>query len=99
MERALRRLEGALAEAAGEAPHKVFQTAPEVSLEDFLAQARNASLWGSGQLLILRRVEACPPESLQAVPDYLKSPPPRTWVVLLAPGLKSRDMGGQPVWS
>ena len=42
MERALRRLEKALAEQAGEAPHKVFQSAPEVGLEDFLAQARTA---------------------------------------------------------
>lgn len=99
MERALRRLEKALAEQAGEPPRKVYQMAQEVGLEDFLAQARNAPLWGSGQLLILRGVETYPDQTLKAVSAYLNHPPARTWVVLLAPGLKSKDLGKQGVWS
>ncbi len=99
MERALRRLEGALAEHTGEVPHKLFNLAQEVGLEDFLAQARNAPLWGSGQLLILRRVEAYPEKTLKAILAYLDHPPPRSWVVLIASGLKARDVGKHPVWS
>ena len=99
MERALRRLETSLAEATGEAPHKVFQVAQEVGLEDFLAQARNAPLWGSGQLLILRRVEAYPDKTFKAILAYLDNPPPRSRVVLIGPGLKSKDVGKHLVWS
>lgn len=99
MERALKRLGAALAEQTGEAPHKVFQTAQEVGLEDFLAQARNAPLWGSGQLLVLRRVETYADEILKAIPAYLDHPPPRSWLVLIASGLKARDVGKNPVWS
>jgi DNA polymerase-3 subunit delta len=99
MERALRRLEEALTEQTGEAPHKVHQTAQETVLEDFLAQARTASLWGSGQLLILRRVNAYPDETLKAILAYLDHPPPRSWVVLIGPGLKSKDVRQHPVWS
>jgi DNA polymerase III subunit delta len=99
MERVLRRLESALQAETGEAPHKQVNSAQEVGLEDFLAQARNAPLWGSGQLLILRRVEVYPDEVLKAIPAYLEHPPPRAWVVLTAPSLKARDVGKHPVWS
>jgi DNA polymerase-3 subunit delta len=99
MERALRRLESALPEQTGEAPHKVSQLAQEVGLEDFLAQARNATLWGSGQLFILHRVETYPENSLKAVLAYLHHPPSRTWVVFLAPSLKAKDVGKDGVWS
>ncbi len=99
MERAIRRLESALAEQTGEAPHKISQTAQEVGLEDFLAQARNAPLWGSGQLLILRRVETYPDDTLKAIHAYLDRPPPRSRVVLMASGLKSKDVGKHAVWS
>jgi DNA polymerase-3 subunit delta len=99
MERALRRLESALEEQTGEAPHKVSQSAPEVGLEDFLAQARTAPLWGSGQLLILRRVEAYPDKTFKAVAAYLDHPPPRAWVVLMGSGLKAKDVGKHALWS
>ncbi len=92
MERALRRLEQALTEDNGEAVHRVVQEAPEVSLEDFFAQARLATLWGSGQLLVLRRVEAYPAEALKAVAAYLDHPAPRNLVVLTAPSLKAREV-------
>jgi DNA polymerase III delta subunit len=64
MERALRRLERALSEKSGEAATRVVQEAPEVSLEEFFAQARVATLWGGGQLLVLRRANAYPAEAL-----------------------------------
>ena len=73
MERALRRLETALAEASGEPVLRVVREAPEVSLEEFLAQARMATLWGETQLLILRRADTYPAEALSAVTD--SSPP------------------------
>jgi len=92
MERALRRLEQALTEKSGEAVHRVVQEAAEVSLEDFFAQARVATLWGSGQLLVLRRVETYPAEALKAVTAYLDHPVPRNLVVLTAPSLKAREV-------
>ncbi len=98
LHRALKRLEGALVGPSGEAPLKVVQEAQEVGLAEFLAQAREATLWGSGQLLVLRRVELYPAAALQAINDYLDHPAPRAWVVLVAEGLKARDLGKHPVW-
>jgi len=98
VERALRRLARALTEESGEAPLRVVQEASEVSLEDFLAQARMAPLWGSGQLLVLRRVEIHAKKTLAPVTSYLEHPARRTLVVLTAPGLKSREVEKHPVF-
>ncbi|MEW6660291.1 MAG: DNA polymerase III subunit delta [Thermodesulfobacteriota bacterium] len=98
MLRALERLERALAGPEGEAPVKVVLEAQEVALPDFLAQARMTPLWGAGQLLVLRRVEAYPANVLKAILQYLEHPAPRAWLVLLAPGLKARDLGKSAVW-
>lgn len=100
MERALKRLEAALAARFGEAPAKISESAQETSLEDFLAQARLASLFGPGQLLVLRRADAYPDRVVQAtVPPYLDRPAPRSWVVITAPGLKAREVEKHAVWS
>jgi DNA polymerase-3 subunit delta len=99
LHRALKRLEGALASETGEAPLKVVQEAQEVGLPEFLAQSREIPLWGSGQLLVLRRADTYPAAALQAVNTYLEHPAPRTWVVLAAEGLKARDLPKSPVWS
>lgn len=98
MDRALRRLELALSEKSGDAVPRVVQDAPEVTLEDFFAQARLATLWGSGQLLVLRRVETYPKEALNAVTAYLDHPAPRNLVVLTAPSLKAREVEKHPVF-
>lgn len=98
MHRALKRLEGALREQTGEAPLKVVQEAQEVGLSEFLSQSRVGSLWGPGQILVLRRVEFYPAAALQVISDYLAHPPPRAWVILWAEGLKARDLGKHPVW-
>jgi DNA polymerase III subunit delta len=92
VERALKRLEAALAESSGEAVMRVMRDAPEVSLEEFFTQARMTTLWGSSQLLVLRRVEAYPAEALKAVTAYLEHPSPHSLVVLTAPGLKNREV-------
>jgi DNA polymerase-3 subunit delta len=98
MNRALRRLEEALKDQAGEAPVKVVQEAQEAELSEFLAQSRVAPLWGPGQLLVLRRVDLYPAAKLPAITAYLEHPAPRTWVVLMGEGLKARDLGKHPVW-
>ena len=98
VERALRRLEKALTEKYGEAVHRVVREAPEVSLEEFFAQARLSTLWGSGQLLILRRAETYPTEALNAVIAYLDHPAPSSLVVLTAPGLKVKEVEKHPVF-
>jgi len=99
MQRALRRLAETLQAQTGEAPLKVVQESQEVGLAEFLAQARMAPLWGSGQLLVLRRVDAYPAAVLKAILDYLEHPAPRSWIVLMAEGLKARDLGKHAVWS
>ncbi len=98
MHRALQRLEAALGGQAGEAPLKVVQEAQEVSLSDFLAQSRNAPLFGTGQLLVLRHVDTYPAAALKGVSEYLDRPAPRAWVVLIGEGLKARDLA-KPPWS
>jgi|UniRef100_A0A7C3ZDR9 DNA polymerase-3 subunit delta len=98
LDRALRRLEAALTEASGEAPLRVVREAPEVSLEEFLAEARVSTLWGSAQLLVLRRVETYPPKALAAVTAYLDHPALHSVVVLVAPSLKVRDVEKHPVF-
>ena len=98
MQRALARLEAALTEKSGEAPAKVVREAQEVGLAEFLAESREATLWGPGQLLILRRADTYPADQLKAITGYLDHPAPRAWVVLLAEGLKSRDVKKHAVW-
>jgi DNA polymerase-3 subunit delta len=98
MNRAVARLEAALTERTGEPPTKVVREAQEVGLSEFLAESRTATLWGPGQLLILRRVDLYPLDQLQALNEYLDHPAPRAWVVLLAEGLKTRDVEKHPVW-
>jgi DNA polymerase-3 subunit delta len=98
MDRALRRLEQALSEKWGEAVTRVVREAPEVSLEEFFAQARLSTLWGSGQLLILRRVETYPAKALNAVATYFDHPAPRSLVILTAPSLKAKEAEKHPVF-
>ncbi len=99
MLRALERLERSLQGPESEAPVKVVQESQEVGLPEFLAQARMTPLWGAGQLLVLRRVETYPADALKAILQYLERPAPRAWVVLLAPGLKARDLAKSAVWN
>src|SRR5208337_3285928 len=97
MLRALGRLQEGLQDRWGEAPVRVLREAQEVELSEFLAESRVASLWGPGQLLVLRRLELNA-AAFKAVNDYLDHPAPRAWVVLLAEGVKARDWGRNPVW-
>ncbi|MGO9580927.1 MAG: DNA polymerase III subunit delta [Desulfobaccales bacterium] len=97
MLRALGRLEEGLRERWGEAPVRVLREAQEVELPEFLAESRVASLWGPGQLLVLRRLKLNA-AAFEAVNAYLDHPAPRAWVVLLAEGAKARDWGKNPVW-
>ena len=76
----------------------MVREAQEVGLADFLAESRAATLWGPGQLLILRRVDTYPADQLKAITGYLDRPAPRAWVVLLAEGLKARDVEKHAVW-
>jgi DNA polymerase-3 subunit delta len=97
MDRALARLDEGLTDQWGEAPAKIVREAQELELPEFLTESRVASLWGPGQLLVLRRLELNA-AALQAINDYLAHPAPRAWVVLLAEGAKIRDLAKNPVW-
>jgi len=98
MQRALLRLEAALTDQAGERPGKVVRDAQEVELAEFLAESRAGTLWGPGQLLILRRVDTYPADRLKAITGYLDHLAPRAWVVLLAGNLKAREVEKHAVW-
>lgn len=80
-----------------EPPVKAGREAQEIAVADFLTESRVASLWGPGQLLVLRRL-GLNAAALKAVNDYLDHPAPRTWVVLMAEGAKVKDLGKNPVW-
>jgi DNA polymerase-3 subunit delta len=97
MVRALARLEEGLRDGEGEPPSKVLREAQEVGLPEFLAESRMASLWGPGQLLVLRRL-GLNAEVLKAINEYLDHPAPRAWVVLMAEGAKPRDLAKNHVW-
>jgi len=97
MLRALGRIAEGLQDRWGEAPVRVLREAQEVELPEFLAESRVASLWGPGQLLVLRRL-GLNAAAFEAVNAYLDHPAPRAWVVLLAEGFKARDWRRNPVW-
>jgi DNA polymerase-3 subunit delta len=80
-----------------EPPAKAAREAEETSVTDFLTESRVASLWGPGQLLVLRRLEL-DATALKAIGDYLDHPALRSWVVLMAEGAKTKDLGKNPVW-
>ncbi|HLD46584.1 MAG TPA: DNA polymerase III subunit delta [Desulfobaccales bacterium] len=80
----------------GEPPAKPVRDAQEVEMAEFLAEARVATLWGPGQLLVMRRLELNA-AAFKAINTYLDHPAPRTWVVLLAEGAKTRDLAKNPV--
>jgi DNA polymerase III subunit delta len=71
--------------------------AEELGVAEFLTESRVASLWGPGQLLVLRRMELNA-AALKAISAYLEHPAPRTWVVLLAEGAKLKDLRQNPLW-
>ena len=81
-----------------ETPVKGGREANESGVKEFLAESRVASLWGPGQLLVLRRLELNA-AAFTAINDYLDHPAPRAWMVLLAEGAKTRDLAKNPVWS
>ncbi|MGA8574002.1 MAG: DNA polymerase III subunit delta [Desulfobaccales bacterium] len=86
-----------LPESRGVFPDTPKKVGKKYGLPDFLAESREASLWGPGQLLVLRRL-GLNAAALEAVNAYLDHPAPRAWVVLLAEGIKSRDWERNPVW-
>lgn len=81
-----------------ETPGKAAPEAQEFPVADFLTESRVATLWGPGQLLVLRRLELNA-AAFKAINAYLDHPAPRTWVVLLAEGAKTKDLAKNPVWS
>jgi DNA polymerase-3 subunit delta len=76
---------------------KPVREAQEVEMAEFLAEARAGTLWGPGQLLVMRRLEINA-AVFKAINAYLDHPAPRTWVVLMAEGAKTRELAKNQVW-
>jgi DNA polymerase-3 subunit delta len=97
MDRGRARLEaGPTDEPGAELPVKAGRETQENVLAEFLTESRVATLWGPGQLLVLRRL-TLNAAAFKAISAYLDHPAPRTWVVLMAEGAKSRDLAKNPV--
>ena len=89
MDRTLARLEEGLTDRA-EAPAKVMLGGAEMGLAEFLAESRAGTLWGPGQLLILRRADTYPPA---AQGRHRLSGPPRAPGLGGAPGRRPEGQG------
>jgi len=87
---------GSVEDEGEEPPARAGRESQELALGDFLTESRTASLWGPGQLLVMRRL-TLNAAVLETIKTYLDHPAPRTWVVLLAEGAKKGDLGKNPV--
>lgn len=98
LRRGLERLQEGLWPEDESRPQKTVFDAGEVSLAEVLGQARVPSLWSSGQLLILWQVERYKAPDLAPLGPYLEAPAPHTCLVLIAPGLKPKDLNRHHYW-
>ncbi|AEB09583.1 DNA polymerase III subunit delta [Desulfobacca acetoxidans] len=95
--RALTRLEDWLAQKEDLAARTSLE-AGEISLLEALTEARSPQLWGGRQLVIIWRMERYKAKELAALESYLANPASQTCLVLVAIGLKSKDVQTHRIW-
>ena len=96
MRRALERLQEGLGSGNETRPEKKVMEAEEISLAEALSQARVPSLWSGRQLIILYNADRYNPAELKALGPYLDAPASQTCLVLVAPGLKPKEIRQNP---
>lgn len=95
--RALRRLEQGL-QHRGELAAKYQFTAKATALEEILAQARSPQLWGGRQLLIIWEADKFSPAELTSLATYCQAPAAAAILVLVALGLKAKEVEKHKFW-
>ncbi len=95
--RALARLENWL-EERGDLAARIVVDGTETPLAEILIQARSPQLWGGRQLLIVWQAERYKLEDLAVLEKYLPAPAGQTCLVLIATGLKTKDVQAHKLW-
>ncbi len=95
--RALARLESWLVQQ-GDLAAKIVLDGTETPLEDALIAARSPQLWGGRQLVIVWQAERYKTENLARLEKYLQAPAKQTCLVLIAAGLKPKDVQAHTLW-
>jgi DNA polymerase III subunit delta len=95
--RELARLEEWL-EQRGDLAAKIAMEASDTPLAEVLTQARSPQLWGGRQLLIVWQVERYRSDEVAQLEKYLQAPARQTMLLLIAPGLKHKDVQAHRVW-
>lgn len=95
--RALDRLAEWCRQGQGEAAKIVFE-APATPLAEVLTAARSPQLWGGRQLVIVWQADRYKAKELAALEPYLEKPSPHACLVLIAPGLKAKDVQAHSLW-
>ncbi len=97
LRQALQRLEQGL-HRQGELTAKYQFTAKDTALEEVLAQAQTPQLWGGRQLLILWEADKFSPAELASLGKYCQAPAAGSILVLVALGLKAKEVEKHKFW-
>ena len=82
----------------GDLAAKIVLDGTETLLEDALLEARSPQLWGGRQLVVIWQAERYKPEDLTVLEKYLQAPARQTCLVLIAAGLKLKDIQAHHIW-
>jgi DNA polymerase-3 subunit delta len=85
-------------EQRGDLSAKIAVDAADTPLAEVLIQARSPQLWGGRQLIVVWQVERYKSEELTVLTKYLQAPARQTCLLLIAPGLKHKDVQAHQVW-
>ena len=96
--RALTRLQEALSQEAAEPVARTLFDATETKLAEVLGEARTPVLWGGRQLLVVSAAERYKAADLQPLAIYLEHPGREVCLILVASGLKTREVERHSVW-
>lgn len=95
--RALARLEAWLVEHDDLAA-RIVVDGTEILLEDVLIEAKSPQLWGGRQLVVVWQAERYKSENLKPLAKYLQAPARQTCLILIAIGLKHKDVQAHALW-
>ncbi len=95
---AVARLQEGLSTQAGEPVAKTIVDAAESELGEVLGQARTPLLWGGHQLFVVLQAERYKAVELKPLQKYLEHPGQDTSLVLVAVGLKAKEVERHSVW-
>ncbi len=95
--RALARLEDWLGREE-EGTTKILLDGVEAPLADALTEARSPQLWGGRQLVIVWQADRYKTDELAALEKYLQAPSSQTCLVLMAAGMKLKEVQAHNLW-